>query len=80
MNTYIVATYDNNSSKLFINNELVQQIEVQKAISDNSTPFRIGLQSQNFSNSSYYRGAIDDIVVYNRALSKNEIRLLYEAN
>jgi len=40
------------------------------------TDFEIGTKSQN--NSDYWGGSIDDIRLYSRALSSNEVELLYE--
>jgi hypothetical protein len=50
------------------------------AIANTSAPFRIGASAQDSSNDYYYfAGKIDDVRVYNRALSATEVKQLYNA-
>jgi hypothetical protein len=44
----------------------------------NSEPFRIGVHPQSGFN-GYYKGAIDEVTVYRRALSGTEISAIYSA-
>jgi len=77
--THVAATYDpspGNEVRLYINGQL-----------DNSTNFAHGpidssdsaLTIGNRMGQHYFDGTIDEVAIYNRALSAEEIAELYEA-
>src|SRR5207249_1926042 len=45
----------------------------------NSVPWRIGASSWGGSSEEAFNGVIDEVQVYNRALSESEVRALYDA-
>lgn len=65
-----------NLIQLFIDKELVASREISYKMYDNSLPFRIG----NDGGSRNYNGKLDDIRIYNKALTETEILELYEEN
>lgn len=70
---YLTTTFDGESAKIFINGvEAASRTAVGSISSSNSNPIRIG---SNLS--QYFDGKIDDVRIYNRALSPAEIADLY---
>ena len=75
--TFICATYDGNYARLYINGNLT--------IKDNGYGFgeiyyqpgglAIGREGDHSSN--YFEGIIDEVRLYNCALTENEISILY---
>jgi len=49
------------------------------AINDSSTNFRVGRDNRAGEPDSFFDGLIDDVRIYNRALSAGEVEQLYEA-
>ncbi len=74
---YVTATYDLQNLKLYINGVLVNTQSDSNSIGTNSTNVAIG---ENLGSvGRQWEGAIDDVRIYNRALSAQEIRQLYNA-
>ncbi|MBL7778802.1 MAG: PKD domain-containing protein [Chitinophagales bacterium] len=76
---HIVFTYnknDNNRHKIYVNGALKynQTFTGVYANSSSNTPFLIGLRSNGFNG---FLGAIDDINIYNKALTDAEVTCLY---
>jgi hypothetical protein len=79
---FIVAYYDNLLSKgaLYINGVKEDGTNRLTALDTNSIGLRIGagqLHNRSLSNHEFFDGCIDDIRIYNRALTDEEILLLY---
>lgn len=75
---HIVGTWDASNVIFYSNGELVQSTPQGSAITQAFDRFFIGsdaLGTQNY----YFNGKIDEVRVYNRALSATEIRKLYGA-
>jgi len=70
---HVAATYDGSVAKLYIDGELVSTSSLEKyTIAHDDTPLVIG--SEYFASSIVqFKGIIDEVRVYNRALSKGEI-------
>ena len=69
--TFIAFTYDGTDSKCYINSE--------SPVSDTGgtnqiNRFRMG---RNRNGNTYFKGAIDELRIYNRALSVSEIQAIY---
>ncbi len=72
---HVVWTYDGSNSSLFIDSVLVDGPQAQTAPAANDNSFIIG----GFGNGSFdMEGSLDDVRIYNRALSANDIARLYE--
>ncbi|NOY00568.1 MAG: LamG domain-containing protein [Verrucomicrobia bacterium] len=39
---------------------------------------KLGIDEVFFKNRRYYSGILDDVLIYNRALNKGEVKALYE--
>ena len=68
---HLVANYNLNKSggkKVFLNGALLQQGGIGKKNAANNQPLKIG----------DWPGSLDDIRIYNRALSEAEVKALYE--
>ena len=73
---HVVATFDGNSHKLYVDNVLNDQIEGTLS-SSNTLPINIGRKNTGES-WSYFDGRIDEVTIYNYALTAEEIQELYE--
>ncbi len=72
---HIVGTYDGTIMKIYADGELVDSYTVSGSIiSKPSFPVILGT-SQNIY---YFNGLIDEVRIYNRALSAEEIKRHYE--
>lgn len=83
--SHIVTVQDGNSAKIYINNKLVSQsyawdTDIGGWIDDlnNINNARIGNLDQNFVVQSFFEGSIDELRIYNRALTSLEIENLYQ--
>ena len=75
---YIVATFDGVNRKLYVDNNKIDNIIVSTlAHSGTDSNFYIGQQANG---DNKYKGVIDDVRIYNHALSESEIMSLYLEN
>jgi hypothetical protein len=68
---YIACTYDGMTLKLFVNGDLVAQTQVSNYVVNPDQPFSIGKVSE--SNNYYFNGLIDEITVWDRPLTEQEV-------
>jgi hypothetical protein len=75
---YFTSIYNNNTKKhkLYINGSLINEVDFNNEINQNSEKLSIG--SYAYNSGYYYNGLIDDLRIYNRALNESEIQALYE--
>ncbi|MGI6607121.1 MAG: LamG-like jellyroll fold domain-containing protein, partial [Peptococcia bacterium] len=73
--TYVVGTYDGSRVKLYLNGTLVKTINISGEINAHNEPLRIGGEK----NGAYFEGMIDEVKIYNEALSAAEIQDRYNA-
>jgi len=92
MNTYYVGsysyepntwyhgaiTYTENEYRFYINGELIQSGVPEDPIVQNNQPLEIGRDVP--SATEYYNGMIDEIRIYSRALTENEINMVMNAD
>ncbi len=77
--THYVITYDDDSLKLYINNVLDFKIPKGfQSVFGNTDPVLLGA-SNDAVNNRYFNGAIDDIQIFDRVLTANEVALLFNA-
>jgi chitodextrinase len=69
--SFLAASYDGSSLKLYLNGTLVSQLSYTGAITVSTGPFTIG--GNNVWN-EWFSGLIDNVRVYNRALSAAELQ------
>ena len=69
--SYLAVTYDGNVVRLFVNGALADSSVFAGSIPASTGPLRLG---GNSIWSEWFRGELDDVRVYNRALSNGEIQ------
>lgn len=75
----VTATYDMQNVKFYINGILDRTFPVSSATPINSQNIRIGAPHSPF-NANAFGGSIDDIGIWNRALTTQEVTQLYNQN
>lgn len=71
---FVVGTYDGAAVRFFVNGELVDEHVASGSLSDYGKPVQFG----KFNNLDFYLPAtLDEIRIFDRALSSNEIHALY---
>ena len=73
----LVAVKEMNSIKIYKNGVLIQTTDLTNFVSINNTSFPFVIGSSGWSNSNYFKGKIDDLGVWNRALTQAEITGLF---
>jgi hypothetical protein len=73
-NAHLVYTHDLNKVRLYLNGNLVQEINSPGLISGNTLPLWFGARPQNIQ---FFNGTIDDIGIWNRVLTPCEVKKLY---
>ena len=73
---HVAGTYDGTQLKLYIDGGLAAMMNYEGSIASSTYPVNIGRNSQETDR--LYEGSIDEVRIYNRALSEGEI--LYLAN
>lgn len=69
--SHLVATYDGQRMRLYVNGTQVSSTAVSGAIGTSNSPLRIGGNAVYAD--EYFRGLIDEVRIYNRSLSAAEI-------
>ena len=69
---HVAGTFDGNQLRLYVDGNLADSMDHTGAIATTTYPVNIGRNSQNVDR--FYEGAIDEVRIYNRALSEGEIR------
>jgi hypothetical protein len=72
---HYVFSYDGTTSRIYRNGILIGTSTVAVNTVNNSNLFRLGLSETGVT--GYFNGAIDDLKIYNRALSANEVYEVY---
>ena len=71
--THIAGTYDGAKMELYVNGLLVGSQVADGAIPQTANPLYIGTKSANSSATNHMNGYIDDLRIYRRPLSEDEI-------
>lgn len=72
---YLVVTYNGSKVKMYIDGICVDSIDRTGNIQTSSLPLRFGRRGGSYN--CWFNGNIDDIAIYNRALTQQEITALY---
>lgn len=75
--THVVAVYDGNYMKIYIDGKCNAQKEIGRHIVDPATKVNIGTTDVAGTLKSIFLGFIDEVRCYNRALSSDEIKAHY---
>ena len=68
---HVAATFDGTNSRLYIDGTMIGQIAPGVSLTPSVFPFTVGAQSDNDTNK--FPGTMDEILVYNRALTDQEV-------
>jgi len=76
---HVVGLYDGDFIKIYINNSLEDQLQIGSVTAyTGPAPLRIGnTQHTSHGNDGIFHGIIDDVLIFDRALSEDEISDLY---
>ena len=74
---HVVMTHDLAGNKIFINGQLKKSIVATGAL--NNTVHPLGIGYDPIDNNNFFNGSIDDVQVYNYALTEGEVTALYTA-
>jgi len=74
---FVVGTYDGSAMKLYVDGSLANTLNITGALNSNNEDLLIGTRLRLRSDT--FNGKIDDIRIYNRALSAAEVQTLYNA-
>ena len=74
---HMAGTYDGSEVKLYINGEIDFTDDHTGAFSSDSSPITIGAGNNSGSMAEFFNGTIDDVKIYNEALSAEEVLALY---
>ncbi len=74
---HIVGTYDGVTKKIYINGALEASTALTGNITTNTRSVQIGSYDSSGTPTAFLTGAIDEVRVYNRALSAEEVANLY---
>jgi hypothetical protein len=72
--SFVVGTYDGSTAKIYINGDLKGTASASGRIQLTTIPLTIGSSKYETVSPKYFDGKIDDVRIYNRALSKFEIQ------
>ncbi len=77
---HVAATFDGATMRMYINGvENGTPVSAPVPIATNGLPLSIGAEYNGTSATRWFQGAMDDVRVYNRALSAAEVLALYNA-
>ena len=71
---YVAVTYDGTTLKFYINGNLDSEVGIHMTLGLNNEPIVIGCDF--FGGDEYFKGSIDEVSVYSRVLSANEIQAI----
>ena len=74
----VTATYDKQNVKFYINGVLSNSVPLTSQTPINTNIVRIGAPHTPFTTNAF-GGSIDDVIIYNRALTQQEITTLYNS-
>lgn len=76
--THVAMTYDGQQIKIYINGNLMGQAPKTGNIDGDNVPFNIGGRADD-QGTGKFNGLIDEVELFNRALSPEEIKAIFEA-
>lgn len=76
---HVAATWDGSAARLYINGTLNAEGGLNGPFQRSSGGFFIGGVQEGGYDDGYFDGRIDEVTLFNRALSAEEIRAIYEA-
>jgi len=78
--THLAISFDGSFKRLYVNGAQIASLPESGTLVYDSVPVTIGSDLANNQNSSFFIGRIDEVSLYNRALTADEILGIYEAD
>ncbi|WP_181151304.1 LamG-like jellyroll fold domain-containing protein [Sphingobacterium gobiense] len=76
---HVVCVRNGNRSLLYVNGALVREGTTNNTkVVSNAAPFKIALQELVSGFDNYFRGDLDDLIIYKKALNETEVKSLFE--
>ena len=75
--THVVGVYDGTNARLYVNNAPASPTAATGALGSNNFAWTIGRNAN--AASGYFSGGLDEIKIFSRALSANEVKAEYDA-
>ena len=78
---HIAGTYDGTMARLYVDGQLVSSQPLTGRFAADTTPFILGANGNGVGDASVserFPGRIDEVMLYRRALSADEIQMLYD--
>lgn len=75
---HVTTTYDSNQMKFYVNGELTNSSFSDLVVAYSNLPLRVGSAAPSLNQN--FHGAVDELRIYNRALSNGEVLNLYYLN
>ena len=75
---HLLGTYNGATAKMYFDGQFVDSVNVVFDLENSEYPLQFGNETNNLSR--FFDGALDDIGIWNRALTQEEITDLYNAN
>ncbi len=73
-----IGTYDGKSIKLFLNSELVKNLDIELKISASVKPFSLAANLNTTIHEDFANVNVENVQIYNRAISEEEVSLVSE--
>jgi len=71
----VSGTYDGSNVKLYLNGVLKDTVALTGTVVNATQSFRIGV----YGSGSYFNGKLDEVAIFNKALSASKIQQIYDA-
>lgn len=71
---HVVATYDGESLKIYVNGEEMDSLNRKGKLATSDVPVYIGASEKG----EHFNGLIDEVTIYKKALTRSEIKELYD--
>ncbi len=75
--THVAATYDGTSMKVYYDSKLVGEMATSGVLSTSTSPLYIGTKHPGALTGDVYKGIIDEVRLYSRALTETEVAVIY---
>jgi hypothetical protein len=77
--SHVAMTYDGHTLRIFVNGVLAGTKSIIASIASNDEGLRIGRNKPTARFKYFFAGLIDEVEIFNRALSEEEIKAIYDA-
>ncbi len=74
---HLALSYDGETFRLFANGQLAGEKRIGKPRPSLPSPLTFGRRGDNFGDGYYFRGVVDEVRLYDRSLSLEELRLRF---